>query len=118
MESAVPTRTVGRGCTRRRTRASCATRQTRTMVNVSENCYNPPKPAQAGFAFHSRGLQPHGKGAYRMYCSISISPTAHSAERIQCSISISPTPGTPIGYRLSAIGYRLSPIQNPRRLVA
>jgi hypothetical protein len=118
--SAVPAGTVGRGCTRRRTRAPCATRQTRTMVNVSENCYNPPKPAQAGFAFHSRGLQPHGKGAYRMYCSISISPTAHSAERIQCSISISPTPGAPIGYRLSAIGYRLSAIaySEPRRLVA
>ena len=54
--SAVPARTAGRGCTRRRTRAPCATRQIRTMVNVSENCYNPPKPAQASFAFHSRGL--------------------------------------------------------------
>jgi hypothetical protein len=54
--SAVPARTAGRGCTRRQTRAPCATRQIRTMVNVSENCYNPPKPAQASFAFHSRGL--------------------------------------------------------------
>ena len=41
MESAVPTRTVGRGCTCRRKRVPRAMRQTRTGVNVSENCYNP-----------------------------------------------------------------------------
>ena len=38
---AVLTRPVGQGCTRRRKRAPRAMRQTRTRVNVSENCYNP-----------------------------------------------------------------------------
>ena len=50
-------------------------------------------PAQAGFAFHSRGLQPHGKGAYQIYFSISISPTAGGAYWIYFSIFISPTAG-------------------------
>jgi hypothetical protein len=40
MGSAALTSPVGRGCTHRRTRAPWATRQTRTRVNVFENCYN------------------------------------------------------------------------------
>ena len=51
----------------------------------------PLQPAQAGFALTSRGLQPHGKGAYRIYFSISISPTAKGVYRIIFSISISST---------------------------
>ena len=82
--------------------------------SLCENCYNPLQPAQAGFAFHSRGLMvveqiirhsprrraspsiaegfsPTARRVERIKCSISMSTTARGAYRIKCSISTSPT---------------------------
>jgi len=73
--SAALTSPVGRGCTRRRTRAPCVTGQTRTRVNVFANCYN----SQSSLA---RRHEAHTQ----IKCSLSISPQSPHAGGDACHL--------------------------------